>query len=95
VKHSGQDQLQRKAVIDQGSALVTTLNDRLDYFGATMSRARRLQELAEPGELIMPARLALDEDLNLLLAEFRDQSMLRELPLNTGVLMLIAFRLAQ
>ena len=95
VKQSGQDQLQRKAVIDQGSALVTTLNDRLDYFGATVSRTRRLQELAEPGELIMPARLALDEDLNLLLAEFRDQSMLRELPLNTGVLMLLAFRLAK
>lgn len=89
IKLSGQDELQRRVVIDQGSAMVTTLNDRLDYFGATVTRTRRLLEMANPSELLMPARLTLDEDIKPLLAEYHEQSTLRELNLPNEVMTLL------
>jgi serine/threonine protein kinase/class 3 adenylate cyclase len=92
MKESGEEPLQRKIVINQGSAMVTTLNDRLDYFGATVSRTRQLLDMASPGELLMPARLALDEDIKPLLAEYHDQSLLRELNLPHEVMTLLACR---
>jgi eukaryotic-like serine/threonine-protein kinase len=92
MKQSGEEQLQRKVVINQGSAMVTTLNNRLDYFGATVSRTRQLLDMASPGELLMPARLALDEDIKPLLAEYHDQSTLRELNLPHEVMTLLACR---
>ena len=93
MKQSGEEQLQRKVVINQGSAMVTTLNDRLDYFGATVSRTRQLLDMASPGDLLMPARLALDEDIKPLLAEYHDQSTLRELNLPHEVMTLLACRI--
>jgi class 3 adenylate cyclase len=92
LKQPGEGQLQRKIVINQGSAMVTTLNDRLDYFGATVSRTRQLLDMASPDELLMPARLALDEDIKPLLAEYHDQSILRELNLPHEVITLLACR---
>jgi class 3 adenylate cyclase len=51
-----------RAAIDHGSAMVTTINERLDYFGAIIARVRRLMERAAERELLMPARLAIDVD---------------------------------
>jgi serine/threonine protein kinase/class 3 adenylate cyclase len=92
MKQPSKQQLQRKVVINQGSAMVTTLNDRLDYFGATVSRTRQLLDMASPDELLMPARLALDEDIKPLLAEYHDQFILRELNLPHEVITLLACR---
>jgi class 3 adenylate cyclase len=35
-----------------GACLAVTLNDRLDYFGATVNVAARVQALAGPGEIV-------------------------------------------
>jgi hypothetical protein len=48
--------------------------------------------MASPGELLMPARLALDEDIKPLFAEYHHQSTLRELNLPHEVMTLLACR---
>ncbi|HEV2969985.1 MAG TPA: protein kinase [Pirellulales bacterium] len=47
------DPLRIKVGIHRGRALVTTLNDRLDYFGATARIAASLPQFARGGELIL------------------------------------------
>lgn len=52
--------LQLKMGIQRGPAMVTTLNDRLDYFGATVNHARHHAQHALPGEVVLSTDLALD-----------------------------------
>ena len=56
-----------KVAIHRGLALVATINDRLDYFGATVKQAGRLLEHARGGELILTAATASDAEVNELL----------------------------
>ncbi len=45
----------RRLAMHRGPALVTTLNDRLDYFGETIRLTRQLLEASQPGELLLTA----------------------------------------
>ncbi len=49
--------------LHRGPAMVTTINDRLDYFGETVHVARSLLQSAQPGELIAVAAILDQEDL--------------------------------
>jgi class 3 adenylate cyclase len=56
---------------------VATLNDRLDYFGNLVVITRRMLTAAAPGELLLPAALAFDEDLQPVLQPLKAQSTLK------------------
>jgi len=57
------DKSARRLAMHRGPALVTTLNDRLDYFGETVNFARRLLEAAQPDELLLTASTMSQGDL--------------------------------
>ncbi len=72
--------LKFKVGIHRGRALVTTLNDRLDYFGATARIAASLPQFARGGELILteavysdPLAAAVIEQNNLAAASSDDR----------------------
>ena len=79
-------ELPLRTAIDHGPAMVTTLNDRLDYFGATVARTRRLLESANSGELLIPSRVALDEELQNILHESGVRTSLRVLDSSDNVI---------
>lgn len=60
--------------VERGGALMTTINDRLDYFGRTVDLASRLAELAEAGDIVLGAAIASEPQVALLLAESRIQT---------------------
>ena len=60
--------LRPRAAVHRGPALAVTLNDQLDYFGATVSRATRLLGSARGGELALSPSLAADPEVAALLA---------------------------
>ncbi|MBL8810752.1 MAG: protein kinase [Planctomycetaceae bacterium] len=80
------NELPLRTAIDHGPAMVTTLNDRLDYFGATVARTRRLLEFAGSGELLIPSRVAIDEELQNILHKSDAQSSLRVLDSSDNVI---------
>lgn len=86
MKKSNVSELPLRTAIDHGPAMVTTLNDRLDYFGATVARTRRLLESASSGELLIPSRLALDEELQSILHESDARTSLRVLDSSDNVI---------
>ena len=51
----------------RGPALAATLNDHLDYFGATLNQAMRLPALVSGGELVLTQALAADPGVAALL----------------------------
>src|SRR5262249_26107504 len=59
-KHEARRALRVRAGVHRGPALAATLNDHLDYFGATLSQAMRLPALAGGGELVLTAAVASD-----------------------------------
>ncbi len=75
--------LKIRAAMDHGPAMVTTLNDRLDYFGAIVARARKLLELGNHAELIIPARLSFDPEIAQLLRDAGAREQLESLTVNT------------
>jgi len=60
--------LRPRAAVHRGPALAVTLNDQLDYFGATVSRATRLLGSARGGELALSPSAAADPGVAALLA---------------------------
>ncbi len=56
----GGPSLAPKVVVHQGAALAATLDDRLDYFGATLARAGLLLGSAKGGEVILSDTVAAD-----------------------------------
>ena len=55
--------------VHRGPAMVTTLNDRLDYFGNSVHLARQLLAIAGPRELLMTDAVAGLEEVSALLRE--------------------------
>jgi class 3 adenylate cyclase len=62
------DPLRLKIGIHAGPAIAVTLNDRLDYFGATVNTASRLSELSDGADLIASRAVAADSEVNSWLA---------------------------
>jgi class 3 adenylate cyclase len=52
--------LRPRAAIHHGAAFAATLDDRLDYFGTTVSRVARLLPLARGGEVVLSRAVAAD-----------------------------------
>jgi serine/threonine protein kinase/class 3 adenylate cyclase len=52
--------LQLRVGVHHGPALAATLNDHLDYFGATLSQAMRLPGLVQGGEVVLTEAVASD-----------------------------------
>ena len=70
-------ELPLRLALNHGAAMVATLNDRLDYFGNLVVITRRMLTAAAPGELLLPAALAFDEDLQPVLQPLKAQSTLK------------------
>jgi class 3 adenylate cyclase len=54
--------------VHHGPALAATLNDHLDYFGATLNQAMRLPALVEGGEVVLTEAVGSDLRVAALLA---------------------------
>jgi|TARA_B100000809_G_scaffold164141_1_gene161502 class 3 adenylate cyclase len=52
--------------------MVTTLNDRLDYFGSTVHATHRLLDLAEAGDLMVTDAVAASREVSELLEDATD-----------------------
>jgi class 3 adenylate cyclase len=57
--------------VHRGPALATTVNDQLDYFGATARQAARALDSARAGELVLTQAVAADPEVAALLGERR------------------------
>jgi class 3 adenylate cyclase len=57
------------AAVHRGAALAATINDHLDYFGATVNQAMELRHLARGGEVLLTDAVAADPDVAALLHE--------------------------
>jgi serine/threonine protein kinase/class 3 adenylate cyclase len=55
--------------LHRGPAMVTTLNDRLDYFGTTVHVVSQLLELAQAGDVIITDAIADSPDVGQVIAE--------------------------
>lgn len=67
--HEKTRQLRLRVAVHHGPAMVTTLNDHLDYFGTTVHRAMELLNLASSGHLVLSQTVAADPQVNELLGE--------------------------
>jgi eukaryotic-like serine/threonine-protein kinase len=65
----GSSDLRLRVAIHRGPAMVTTLNDHLDYFGATVNQAAQLLRHARGGDLILTQPVASDPAVAEWLAE--------------------------
>ena len=63
--------LRLKAAVHRGPAMAATLNDHLDYFGATVREAMLLPPLIHGGEVVLSASVASDTRVAALLMERR------------------------
>lgn len=61
--------LTMRAALHRGPAMVTTLNDRLDYFGSTIHIAHRLLDLAAAGDIMLTDAIADNPDVASLLTD--------------------------
>ncbi len=59
----GPDSLPRRIAFHRGPALVTTLNDRLDYFGETVHLVRNMLQSAESKEFLVSGDTLYNDDL--------------------------------
>jgi serine/threonine protein kinase/class 3 adenylate cyclase len=59
--------LQIRVAVHRGSAMAATLNDHLDYFGATVHVATRLLSEARPGEVLLSQAVANEPEVASLL----------------------------
>ena len=57
-----------KVGLHEGPAIAVTLNDRLDYFGATVNLAARLQNESRGGDVVLSRAMAADPEVAALLA---------------------------
>ncbi|MEO8496158.1 MAG: DUF5939 domain-containing protein, partial [Planctomycetota bacterium] len=64
----GDHPLHVRAALHTGSAMVTTFNDRLDYFGSTVHATARLLELACPGDVMTTNAITSHPEISRLLA---------------------------
>ena len=55
--------------VHRGPAMAVTMNDRLDYFGATVKQSLQTPQFAEPGELVLSQPVASDPNVAALLQE--------------------------
>lgn len=60
--------LRVRAALHAGSAMVTTFNDRLDYFGSTVHAASRLLDLARPGDVMTTSAITSNAEISRLIA---------------------------
>lgn len=58
-----------KLGLHQGPSILVTLNGRLDYFGATVNMAARLQGSSEGGDIVLSEEMAADPQVAVLLAD--------------------------
>ena len=63
------ESLPLQVAIHRGPAMVTTLNDRLDYFGGTANRVRELLGSAGPSELLLTEAVAAQPEVAQLMRE--------------------------
>jgi class 3 adenylate cyclase len=63
------DSLRLQMAVHRGPAMVTTLNDRLDYFGGTANRVRELLAIAGPSELLLTETVAAQPEITQLMRE--------------------------
>ena len=65
IQRSGQERsLEVRAALHTGPAMVTMLNDRLDYFGSTVHATARLLELARPGDVMTTNAITNQSEIN-------------------------------
>jgi class 3 adenylate cyclase len=60
--------LRVRAALHAGPAMVTTFNDRLDYFGSTIHATARLLELSRPGDVMTTSAITSHPDVSRLIA---------------------------
>ncbi len=60
-----------KVGLHEGPVIAVTLNDRLDYFGATVNLAARLQNESRGGDVVLSRAMAADPEVAALLAAHR------------------------
>jgi serine/threonine protein kinase/class 3 adenylate cyclase len=65
------DNLRPGMVVHRGPAMAATINDHLDYFGATVNQAMALLDTARVGELVLTQGVASDPQVAALLRERR------------------------
>ena len=65
--HGAEAPLRPRVAVHRGPVLVATINDRLDYFGATVSLASRLTQRVFGGELVLTHAVASDPQVAALL----------------------------
>ena len=65
----GRRQLGIRISLHRGPAMVTTLNDRLDYFGSSVHLAVKLLESARAGDLVLTDALLVNREITKLLDE--------------------------
>jgi class 3 adenylate cyclase len=70
-KSPGEQKHSLRMAVHQGPAMVTTLNDRLDYFGNSVHVVRELLSMADAGEMLMTDGVAALPDVARLLRESR------------------------
>jgi len=63
LKSSKSDSLPHRLAVHRGSAMVTTINDRLDYFGETVHMTRMLLQSASAGEILITVRMLQQDDV--------------------------------
>ncbi len=70
LRASDQSPVVLKIGVHTGPALVVTQNDVLDYFGATVNLAARIQNLALGGDVILDKALAADPEIQAFLGDY-------------------------
>ncbi len=73
-----EEQVWLKLGLHRGSAILVTLNDRLDYFGSSVNKAARIQGLARSGELAFSAEVYDDPVFRRILDEIRVSGVTRQ-----------------
>jgi serine/threonine protein kinase/class 3 adenylate cyclase len=73
-KHSTIHQLPVRVAVHHGPAFTTTLNQRLDYFGAAVNFAFQLTQFGKAGDVLLSSAVAGELDVAVLLAAANVQS---------------------
>ena len=63
LRSSKSDSLPQRLALHRGSAMVTTINDRLDYFGETLHMTRMMLQAASAGEFLITTRMLQQDDV--------------------------------
>ncbi len=76
---AGIDRFRLKAGVHHGPCIAVTLNDRLDYFGATVNIAARLEGLSSGGDIVASQAVCHDPEVENFLAQHRGDLNIEEL----------------